>query len=66
MKWIKINITYINADNIDCFKWEDNTLYVWFVADKSPTEWNDPDMVLYNKLRRNLGIDCGLEDLCHG
>lgn len=56
MKWVLINMTHVNTNNIDCFRWEDGKLYVWFVAEKIPSEWDDPDRELYLRLCRQQGI----------
>lgn len=50
MKWVLISKTYVNTDTVTAFRWTRGTLYVFFIAEKEPTEWEDPNQALYRKL----------------
>ena len=56
MKWVNIMTTAVNTDNMDAFKWENGTLYVFFNSQEKPDEWEDPDAQLYYKLCRAVYV----------
>lgn len=56
MKWTTIYKSHVNTNNVDCFRWEDGLLLVWFIGSECPNKWDDPDRQLYLKLCRQQGI----------
>ena len=58
MKWVTVNRTHINTNNLDCFCWDGVTseLTLWYSGDKTPVVYQDPDRALYLKLCRQQGI----------
>lgn len=62
MKWVTVNKTHINTNNIDCFRWGMGVLHIWFIGEKQPSEWDDPDRKLYLQLCRQQGIRPVMED----
>ena len=56
MKWVTVNYTHINADNVDCFFWDDGELSLWYVGDSDAVKYKDPDGKLYRKLCNDLNV----------
>lgn len=56
MKWVLLNHTHINTNNVSAFRLEDDKLVVWFVGEPEPAQYLDPDRELYTKLCHALGV----------
>lgn len=56
MKWVTVKETHINASTINCIRWQDGRLYIWFVGDAESTHWEDPSREVYLKLCHDLQI----------
>lgn len=57
MKWVKIEGTHINTNQIATFYWKDGRLEAWFVGDAVAAKWDDPDRELYVKLCQQIGVE---------
>ena len=56
MRWVLIDGTHINTDNVRSFYWYDNMLYIYFVGSVNPGGCPDPDKAHYIRLCHLLGL----------
>lgn len=58
MKWVEIDGTHINTNNIQSFYWNehDDMLEIWWVGTSTKAVIPDPDRTHYFKLCRLLGV----------
>lgn len=55
MKWVLIDGTPINTDNVRIFYWDDGVLYIYYNTG-SYNDWSDPDKAKYIRLCYLLGL----------
>lgn len=55
MRWVLIDGTHINTDNVRSFYWDDGVLYISYNTGNYNT-WSDPDKALYIRLCHLLGL----------
>lgn len=55
MKWVLIDGTHINTDNVRTFYWNNGVLYIFYTSG-SPNTWSDPDKARYIRLCHLLGL----------
>ena len=55
MRWVLIDGTHINTDNVRTFYWDDDVLYIYYDTG-SYNSWPDPDKAEYIRLCHLLGL----------
>ncbi len=56
MRWVLIDGTHINTDNVRTFYWDNSVLYIYYVGTGEPGSCHDPDKVHYIRLCHLLGL----------
>lgn len=56
MRWVLIDGTHINTDNVRTFYWDNGVLYIFYVGTVNPGGCPDPDKAHYIRLCHLLGL----------
>lgn len=56
MKWVIIDGTHVNTDQIQSFYWLEGELVIWHAASAMCDKLEDPEQRIYKKLCRDLGV----------
>ena len=50
MHFVLLGKTHVRLEAISAFAWDEGTLFVFFIGEKKPDRWSDPDREKYNYL----------------